>query len=136
MSNTSKPTNSIDPSINTNDNTAQPAYISTSIHDFYHPRSHSELSQLNNTFSHITVDNNTSHHIINNNIINNNITSSYNKNDNNWDRNFKDNVAYGDSIEYKEDDVIRIYYQNLHGIKNLIPGMIYNTVFQYCTTGE
>lgn len=38
-------------------------------------------------------------------------------NQDNWERNSRDNVAYGDSIENKGESVLRIYYQNIHGIK-------------------
>lgn len=44
------------------------------------------------------------------------ISSTTNSEDN-WTKNSKDNVAYGDNIERKQDGTLRIYYQNIHGIK-------------------
>lgn len=128
-----------------NETSNQPTYITTSLQDYYsHSPSfnlpptttqsksqqqqqlqHTNDTQLSITNTNQTTltsdrDTNIQHNKEqqNNNIIhNNNTTTLFNDTFNNWETNSRDNVAYGDSINIKNDGILRIYYQNIHGIK-------------------
>ena len=107
---------SIELNNNANETTKQTAYISTSLHDFY-PTNTSSSKTTNNNHSSTTSDTYHHHNQTKNNIINDTISTTTTHNETNWAQNSKDNVAYGDSIDHKDEGVMRIYYQNLHGIK-------------------
>ena len=116
MSNLNEETDSIALNNDAAENTTQISYISTSLHDFYHTNI-SSTENINNNHSSPTS---TIHHPQNqipNNIINDHNSPTNTHTETNWEQNSKDNVAYGDSIEHKAEGVMRIYYQNLHGIK-------------------
>lgn len=89
-----------DVNINTSINIIQPTnYIHTNISEFYPQQILVQQSGQNNNIP-----------LTNNDTFNTPLQT-------NQQYNNKDNIAYGDSIEKKQNNTIRFYYQNLHGIK-------------------